>query len=138
MSKLGIGIQGEVTIIQGGNILLKEKNMITHTAALVILNAMSSVTTNRMIDKISFIVNGVMKYKNISNIQLDYAEDSITYITTLIATDFSGTITQMQLLMSSVNNNLALKEGINIVKTNDLDIEIRWKIKLKVTTAEIK
>ena len=138
MSKLGIGIQGEVTIIQGGNILLKEKNMITHTAALVILNAMSSVTTNRMIDKISFIVDGVMKYKNISNIQLDYAEDSITYITTLIATDFSGTITQMQLLMSSVNNNLALKEGINIVKTNDLDIEIRWKIKLKVTTAEIK
>lgn len=138
MSKLGIGIQGEVTIIQGGNILLKEKNMITHTAALVILNAMSSVTTNRMIDKISFIVDGVMKYKNISNIQLDYAEDSITYITTLIATDFSGTITQMQLLMSSVNNNLALKEGINIVKTNDLDIEIRWKIKLKVTTEPVK
>lgn len=138
MSKLGIGIQGEVTIIQGGNILLKEKNMITHTAALVILNAMSSVTTNRMIDKISFIVDGVMKYKNISNIQLDYAEDSITYITTLIATDFSGTITQMQLLMSSVNNNLALKEGINIVKTNELDIEIRWKIKLKVTTEPVK
>ena len=138
MSKLGIGIQGEVTIIQGGNILLKEKNMITHTAALVILNAMSSVTTNRMIDKISFIVDGVMKYKNISNIQLDYAEDSITYITTLIATDFSGTITQMQLLMSSVNNNLALKQGISIVKSNELDIEIRWKIKLKVTTEPVK
>lgn len=128
-----VGIKGEVNIIQGGKDLLKQSNRITNKALGILLYAMSSAVTNNSIDSINFTYEAGSFSKPILAVEVNPEGGYIVFVTKILATDFSGTITGVSLDMSSYPGgtySIAVKDDISVIKNDTLDMEVRWKISL--------
>lgn len=130
MDKMQLGIKGEITILRGGKPVFKENNTITANALEIILEALSSKTSNRSIDTISLsgLFGTVDKF--ITETTIDLFNKSITFKARVLESDFNGTVTSMALNMSGIDKDLATKADISVTKDGDTEIEVQWKITL--------
>lgn len=132
--KGNVKLVGEVTILKDDIVIFKENNAIQPDAAEVLLRSLIGVPIKSNIDTIKLYGDFVEIEKNIVNTTLDLVNDpkSVTFIAQVLETDFSGTISQMDLIMSNFNLTLAIKESLEILKDDSTRLEVRWKISIQV------
>lgn len=124
--KLSPKLSGEITILRDGIPVFKESNTITGDALEIMLNLFA----DQAIDQIRFIGDFVTTDKLISSKTVDLPNSTVTFVATAYEGDFNGTISEMNLRMSFLNKNIAIKTGLSILKNYAAEIEVQWKIKL--------
>lgn len=134
--QMKVDIQGEVEIIVAGESTVY-KNAITLDAISIILNCLPGIPNSHRVDTVRFIGDFGQVDKSISDSEVDFSEDtesanyhSVLFITQAIDSDFEGTIEEINLRCSTLDKSFSIKTGLNIPKPNNVNIEIRWRIRI--------
>ena len=127
--KINPKLRGEITLALNGKQVFKESNTITDDALEILVRGLANVPNTYCIDKVKFEGSDFSPVeKTISNTLIEPSENSITFITTAMEEDFSGTVTDLELKMSGINKALAKKTGLSILKNDATRLEVRWQI----------
>jgi hypothetical protein len=128
-----INLKGEITILQGKEVIFRERNTITSDATEILLNCMASPSSGLAVDFIKVILEDASyAEKMIAERIVDLVDNTVTYVATLFEGDLVGTITELNLNMGTLNKSLAIKTGLSVVKPDIVAYEIRWKIQINI------
>lgn len=125
-----IQLKGHVTITSSkdSNKLLEENNYIATTALELLLRCVTNKGGNHNVDIVKATGDFGTVNSTITNAEYNSYEGSIK-LTAVIAEDaFIGTINTLELRCSTLNKNLAVKDGLVITKESNIRLQIDWKI----------
>jgi len=130
---LKIGIEGNITITKivkkVKEIIFDDHNTLGPDAAEIIVRSLSQVDFAKAVDGIK--VSGVFGSltSTITSIVYNATENSMTFRALFYEFDFSGTVTDMELVSTTLSNKImASKTALSISKDGGSRLQIDWKL----------
>lgn len=131
LDKLDLKLQGEITVLRDGEIILQEQNEISPDWWEIILRCLAPVPIAMSVDTITFRGDDFGPInKPIINTEINVSELWVKFIAIAMEEDFNGTVTDFNLGILSIDKSLAFKTEQAILKTDSSRLEVRWKIKI--------
>lgn len=132
MEEVKLKIKGIITISSDKTgIIYKEHNTITEDALEVVMNCLYQGNFTKQIDTIKVMGPFGQFSKGISSGIYNPLDKSISFKAVFLENDFTGTITDMELIAESFYQKaFAKKDGMSIYKDDESRIQIEWKIKI--------
>ena len=139
-SKISLGIKGEVMIktinpSKEEEVILKENNNITSDSLEIITRCLSQQDFNKSVDRIKMFGDFGELEATVNYVNYNPAENSITFRAVFPESQFSGMITDLELICSALDKKLAVKQNLSIFKENtNLLLQVDWKIIITLNT----
>lgn len=133
-NKFEIGIRGEISVktVDPSNkekIIFKSSNNITINSLEIITRCLSQQDFNKSVDRIKIVGDFGTQESTVNTVIYIPQENAMVFRAVFPESQFSGLITDLELICSALDKKLAVKENLSIFKENsNLLLQVDWKI----------
>lgn len=131
IDKTNINLVGEIEVSSLKNneteLLFKDKNQIEPGAIKIITRSLTSLDFDKSVSEI--IAEGDFGTSNAQITLVNYpADNQIEFIAIFEEFSFEGTVTDLKLKSTALNEIFSSKTGLNIVKDTEMRLRVKWLI----------